>query len=141
MTSAIHLKQIAKCTSCTIKGDDTKLCVGHAANLYAVDSSTLDLWRRENIGPRCLTSSYGKRQRTHYLLTDLIDYVGGHENWPELWRFLNARLAARKLGIKPESLKRMRVDGYGPRAIKFGKRVVRYRPEDIESYLIGHHRK
>lgn len=42
--------------------------------------------------------------------------------------------AADPLGIKPESLKRMRIGGSGPAFFKIG-RSVRYDPADIAAYL------
>lgn len=47
---------------------------------------------------------------------------------------LDTKEAARRLGISYSQLSRMRLDGKGPPAIKFGK-VYRYRPEAIERWL------
>jgi predicted DNA-binding transcriptional regulator AlpA len=48
---------------------------------------------------------------------------------------LNTIKAAEYLDIHPTTLATWRVEGRGPRYVKVGPRKVRYRPEDIETWL------
>lgn len=47
---------------------------------------------------------------------------------------LCARDAARRLGLSPSTLAKMRLNGNGPTYCKLGRRVV-YRPADLEQWL------
>lgn len=58
-------------------------------------------------------------------------------NAPNLVRdYLSKNAAAVALGVCPYTLKRWRMRGYGPKAVKVGGRL-RYRVSDIESWLAG----
>ena len=48
---------------------------------------------------------------------------------------MNDVVAARKIGISPQTLRNMRCRGEGPAYVKVTKRSVRYREADIEQYL------
>ena len=47
---------------------------------------------------------------------------------------LNASQAARRLGLSPSTLAKMRLSGNGPVFCKLGRRVV-YRAADLDAYL------
>lgn len=47
---------------------------------------------------------------------------------------LNTEDAARQTGLAVSTLEKLRLTGNGPRFVKLG-RAVRYRPEDIESWI------
>lgn len=47
---------------------------------------------------------------------------------------LNTEDAARRTGLAVSTLEKLRLTGNGPRFVKLG-RAVRYRPEDIESWI------
>lgn len=46
--------------------------------------------------------------------------------------------AADRIGVHRDTLRRKRADGTGPRVIKVGPRLVRYRPEDVDAWMEQH---
>ncbi len=51
---------------------------------------------------------------------------------------LTTEEAAKRLGIRPNTLAHWRLNGKGPRFLKVGRMHVRYRPEDIERWIEAH---
>ncbi len=50
-------------------------------------------------------------------------------------KLYNRQEAADLLGVSTQTLRDWEKDGEGPTAIRIGKRSIRYREEDIESWL------
>jgi predicted DNA-binding transcriptional regulator AlpA len=55
----------------------------------------------------------------------------------EVARLMDEKEVAEKLGFKVQTLRNMRARREGPPYIKVGRRSVRYRENDLESYLNG----
>jgi predicted DNA-binding transcriptional regulator AlpA len=53
---------------------------------------------------------------------------------PELPKVINARVAARYVGLSASTLAKLRLNGNGPTYCKLGRRVV-YRPADLDQWL------
>ena len=51
--------------------------------------------------------------------------------------FINEKQLAGYLGISVHALRRWRFEGRGPRFFRLEGRLVRYRPEDVEAWLVG----
>ncbi len=47
---------------------------------------------------------------------------------------LDDKLAAAWLGISPGTLRNMRCKGVGPRFVKLGEKLVRYRQQDLQAF-------
>jgi predicted DNA-binding transcriptional regulator AlpA len=56
-------------------------------------------------------------------------------------RLLTAEEVAEVLKVRVETLNQWRWLGKGPRAIKSGRRFLRYRPADVEAWLEEHAEK
>lgn len=55
-------------------------------------------------------------------------------NWP---KYLTTAQAAECCNLKVKMLERMRQNGIGPKYIKVGQRIIRYRQEDLDAWLEG----
>ena len=49
---------------------------------------------------------------------------------------LKPQEVAERLGLSVHTLKRWRLEGKGPKAIKLTPRTVRYAPEELESWIV-----
>lgn len=54
---------------------------------------------------------------------------------------LNDVEVADRLHVSLQTVRNWRGRGEGPRAMKLGKRTVRYRPEDVEAFIEGEGRQ
>jgi predicted DNA-binding transcriptional regulator AlpA len=54
---------------------------------------------------------------------------------------LTAPQAAERLGVPPSVLERWRGSGEGPAYIKLSGKVVRYRQEDLDEFVVAHRRQ
>lgn len=45
---------------------------------------------------------------------------------------------SKRLGVKAKTLQMWRWRGIGPRFVRMSSRAVRYRPEDVESFVAAH---
>ncbi len=48
---------------------------------------------------------------------------------------LTQQEAAARLGITPEALRKWRRFGRGPKFLRLGQKLIRYREEDIEAFI------
>lgn len=60
-----------------------------------------------------------------------LETIGGHTD-----RLLNEHDVAARLGLSVATMRRWRLQRFGPKWLKLNS-AVRYRPEDIESYVNG----
>jgi len=51
---------------------------------------------------------------------------------------LTPQAAAARLFVKPTTLERWRRAGHGPRCVRIGRRVIRYRAVDLDRWLQRH---
>ncbi len=54
---------------------------------------------------------------------------------------LNTRQAAEMLNISPQTLMYLRVQGNGPLYVRLGRRMIRYRDEDLLAWIAASARK
>ena len=47
---------------------------------------------------------------------------------------LNTRQVAKRYGVRAQTVRRWRVEGQGPKFVRIGGRLIRYRIEDLEAY-------
>ena len=50
-------------------------------------------------------------------------------------RLFDQRELAKELGLSKRSLERYRLHGNGPRYVRVGSRLIRYREEDVEAWI------
>jgi excisionase family DNA binding protein len=53
----------------------------------------------------------------------------------EIEELLTSREVAALLKVEPDTLRKWRQQGRGPRVVSDGQRYVRYRPSDVRAYL------
>jgi len=53
-------------------------------------------------------------------------------------KLLNEQQVEEQYGISKRWLQKMRCQGGGPKFLKIGNKTVRYRPSDIETFLVAH---
>src|SRR5215831_9915118 len=65
--------------------------------------------------------------------------------WPAFWfqeegtmDLLTPQAAAARLFVKPTTLERWRRAGRGPRCVRIGRRVIRYRVTDVDRWVTQH---
>jgi predicted DNA-binding transcriptional regulator AlpA len=56
---------------------------------------------------------------------------------PQIHQLLTETQVAEKLGIKPATLRNWRWKGEGPTWTRIGRRMVRYAPDAIDSFMKG----
>jgi predicted DNA-binding transcriptional regulator AlpA len=54
---------------------------------------------------------------------------------PTTEQLLDTEAVARWVGVAPQTLRLWRVQGEGPKAIRIGRRAVRYVPADVRAWL------